>query len=88
MALRPSTGSRTRRGSNFQESQGHWAACWFWEEVSKDDDQEKVALEHGKPLPSDTTDYSLETVIPGSHGVLDPDNPLLPDAPDPDTNRV
>jgi oligopeptide transport system ATP-binding protein len=69
-------------------NKGHWAACWFWEEVSKDDNQEQVALEHGKPLPSDTTDYSLETVIPGSHGVLDPDNPLLPDAPDPDTNRV
>ncbi|MFT4037480.1 MAG: ABC transporter ATP-binding protein [Thermomicrobiales bacterium] len=67
---------------------GHRAACWFWEEVSKADDQEQVALEHGKPLPSDITDYSLETIIPGSHGVLDPDNPLLPDAPDPETNTV
>jgi oligopeptide transport system ATP-binding protein len=68
---------------------GHWAACWFWEEVSKQDDQDKVAIAHGHPPPSIDTDFSLESVVPGSHGVLDPDNPLLPDAPpNLDTNAV
>jgi len=62
-------------------NQGHWAACWFWEEVSKDDNQDAVALAHGHPLPSSDVDYTLESVVPGSHGVLDPDNPLLPTAP-------
>jgi oligopeptide transport system ATP-binding protein len=64
-----------------QVNSGHWAACWFWEEVSKESDQDLVALSHGHPPPSSDKDYSLETVIPGSHGVLDPDNPLLPGAP-------
>jgi oligopeptide transport system ATP-binding protein len=59
---------------------GHWSACWFWEEVSKEDDQDLVALEHGKPPPSSTADFSLESALPGS-GVLDPDNPRLPSAP-------
>ena len=69
--------------------EGHWAACWFWEEVSKEDDQNLVALQHGKPLPTSDVDYSLETVVPGAHGVLDPDNPLLPSAPpNLDTNSV
>ena len=68
---------------------GHWAACWFWEEVSKEDDQDRVARERGHPLPSSTEDFSLQTVIPGAHGVLDPDYPLLPSAPpNPDTNAV
>jgi oligopeptide transport system ATP-binding protein len=68
---------------------GHWSACWFWEEVSAQDDQDKVAAMHGHPLPSSTEDFSLETVIPGAHGVLDPNNPLLPDStPNPDTNTV
>jgi oligopeptide transport system ATP-binding protein len=70
-------------------NKGHWSACWFWEEVSKDDNQDLVALKHGKPLPSSDVDYALETVVPGSHGVLDPDNPLLPGAPpNLDTNSV
>ena len=59
---------------------GHWSACWFWEEVSKEDDQDKVAMQLGNPLPSSTADFSLESALPGS-GVLDPDNPLLPSAP-------
>ncbi|MBA2595777.1 MAG: ABC transporter ATP-binding protein [Chloroflexia bacterium] len=68
---------------------GHWSACWFWEEVSKESDQDLVALRHGKPLPSSDVDYSFETVVPGSHGVLDLDNPGLPGAPpNLDTNAV
>ncbi len=68
---------------------GHWAACWFWEEVSKEDDQNLVAIKHGHPLPSSDADFSLESVLPGSHGALDPDNPLLPTAPpNLDTNAV
>jgi oligopeptide transport system ATP-binding protein len=68
---------------------GHWSACWFWEEVSKESDQDLVALRHGHPPPSSDKDYSLETVIPGAHGVLDPNNPLLPStAPNLDTNSV
>src|SRR5688500_13216063 len=31
---------------------GHWSACWFWEEVSKESDQDLVALRHGHPPPS------------------------------------
>ena len=68
---------------------GHWSACWFWEEVSKESDQDLVALQHGHPPPSSVEDYSLETVLPGSHGVLDPNNPVLPGtAPNLDTNSV
>jgi oligopeptide transport system ATP-binding protein len=72
-----------------QVNEGHWAACWFWEEVSKEADQDLVALRHGHPLPSSDKDYSMESALPGSHGVLDPDNPLLPGAPpNLDTNTV
>ncbi|MGH2613701.1 MAG: ABC transporter ATP-binding protein [Thermomicrobiales bacterium] len=68
---------------------GHWSACWFWEEVSKESDQDLVALRHGKPLPTSDEDFSFQTVVPGSHGVLDPDNPLLPTSPpNLDTNSV
>jgi oligopeptide transport system ATP-binding protein len=67
---------------------GHWAACWFWEEVSKADDQNLVAGRYGHPLPASDQDFALETVVPGSHGVLDPDNPLLPGKPNIDTNTV
>jgi oligopeptide transport system ATP-binding protein len=68
---------------------GHWSACWFWEEVSKESDQDLVALSHGHPPPSSDKDYSLETVIPGSHGVQDPNSPGLPTAPpNLDTNSV
>ncbi len=34
---------------------GHFSACWFWEDVHKEDDQDVVAAEHGLPLPSDPT---------------------------------
>jgi oligopeptide transport system ATP-binding protein len=67
---------------------GHWAACWFWEEVSKADDQNLVARRYGHPLPESDQDFALETVVPGSHGVLDSDNPLLPGKPNIDTNAV
>jgi oligopeptide transport system ATP-binding protein len=36
-------------------SPGHFSACWFWEEVHKDDDQDEVAAQHGHPLPTDPT---------------------------------
>jgi oligopeptide transport system ATP-binding protein len=32
---------------------GHYAACWFWEEVSKSDDPDEVARKHGHTPPSD-----------------------------------
>jgi oligopeptide transport system ATP-binding protein len=68
---------------------GHWSACWFWEEVSKEADQDLVAISHGHPPPSSIEDFSLETVIPGAHGVADPNNPQLPSAaPNLDTNSV
>jgi oligopeptide transport system ATP-binding protein len=60
---------------------GHSAACWFWEEVSKESDQDLVAQRYGHPEPSSTEDYSFQTVIPGSSGVIDPNNPLIPSAP-------
>ncbi len=31
---------------------GHYSACWFWEEVSKDDDPDDVARAHGHTPPS------------------------------------
>lgn len=31
---------------------GHLSACWFWKEVHRDDDQDKVAAAHGHPEPS------------------------------------
>jgi oligopeptide transport system ATP-binding protein len=68
---------------------GHWSACWFWEEVSKESDQDLVALRHGHPPPSSVEDFSLQSALPGTHGVLDPNNPLLPGtAPNLDTNSV
>ena len=67
---------------------GHYAACWFWEDVSKDDDQDAVAATLGHPLPSDIHDFSDQSALPGSHGVADFDNPLNPSAPpNIDTNR-
>jgi oligopeptide transport system ATP-binding protein len=32
---------------------GHFSACWFWEDVHKDDDQDVIAAERGHPIPSD-----------------------------------
>ncbi len=34
---------------------GHYSACWFWEEVHREDDQDVVARERGHPEPSDPT---------------------------------
>ena len=31
---------------------GHFSACWFWEEVHREDDQDAVAREYGHPVPS------------------------------------
>jgi hypothetical protein len=57
--------------------------------VSKESDQDLVALRHGHPPPSSVEDFSLESVIPGAHGVADPNNPVLPGkAPNLDTNTV
>ncbi|MEJ7837854.1 MAG: ABC transporter ATP-binding protein [Thermomicrobiales bacterium] len=33
-------------------AKGHMSACWFWEEVHREDDQDEVAREHGHPEPS------------------------------------
>jgi oligopeptide transport system ATP-binding protein len=33
---------------------GHYSACWFWEEVSKDADADLVAARLGHPKPSDS----------------------------------
>lgn len=33
----------------------HRSACWFWEEVSKNDDQDAIAAKYGHTLPSDST---------------------------------
>jgi len=49
---------------------GHFSACWFWEEVSKDADADLVAARLGHPLPSD----------PAS--VPNPDVPQPPVAPE------
>jgi oligopeptide transport system ATP-binding protein len=35
-------------------SPGHFSACWFYEEVSMDDDQDAVARKYGHPVPSDS----------------------------------
>lgn len=32
---------------------GHYSACWFHEEVRKDDDQDAIAAKYGHPQPSD-----------------------------------
>lgn len=34
---------------------GHLSACWFYDEVSKDDDQDAIAAKYGHALPSDST---------------------------------
>jgi oligopeptide transport system ATP-binding protein len=59
---------------------GHYSACWFWEEVSKDDDLDAVARAHDLPEPSSIVDYSDIAVLPGTENV-DPTNPELPSAP-------
>jgi oligopeptide transport system ATP-binding protein len=66
---------------------GHWAACWFWEEVSKDQDQDAVAARYGHQLPSDIAD----SAPPGGGTVveaLQQAQPDLPEAPELDPNTV
>ncbi len=67
---------------------GHYSACWFWEEVSKDADQDAVARSLAHPEPSSRQDYSDSTRIPTSHGVADPMHPDSPSSqPNLDTRR-
>ncbi|CAA9557087.1 MAG: Oligopeptide transport ATP-binding protein OppD [uncultured Thermomicrobiales bacterium] len=35
-----------------QVSTGHYSACWFWEEIHREDDQDEVARVHGNLEPS------------------------------------
>jgi oligopeptide transport system ATP-binding protein len=42
-----------KRPPLLQVNEGHFSACWFWEEVSKDADADLVAARLGHPLPSD-----------------------------------
>jgi oligopeptide transport system ATP-binding protein len=66
---------------------GHYSACWFWEEVSIDDDPDAVAREHNLPEPSSIVDYSDTAVLPGTANI-DPTNPDRSSAPpDISTNR-
>jgi oligopeptide transport system ATP-binding protein len=82
--------------------EGHYSACWFWEEVSKDDDQARVAAERGLPAPTGIHDFSDVSALPATPGsprgvgdgspepagTMDPTNPLNPSAPpNLDTNR-
>lgn len=59
-----------KRPPLLQVQEGHYSACWFWEEVSKDADADLVAARLGHPLPSD----------PAS--APNPDVPLPPAAPE------
>jgi oligopeptide transport system ATP-binding protein len=69
-------------------TEGHYSACWFWEEVNLSDDQDQVALAHQRPAPSSTVDFSEASALPHSHGVADPMDPASPSAtPNPDTRR-
>ncbi|MBA2520052.1 MAG: ABC transporter ATP-binding protein [Chloroflexia bacterium] len=65
---------------------GHFSACWFWEEVSKDDDMDEVARAHNLPEPSSTIDFTEVAVLPGTR-VADPMSPNSPSrSPNLDTN--
>jgi len=65
---------------------GHFSACWFWEEVSKDDDMDDVARAHNLPEPSSTIDFTEVAVLPGTR-VADPMSPNSPSrSPNLDTN--
>ncbi len=69
-------------------SDGHYSACWFWDEVSLESDQDQVARAHNLPEPSSTQDFSDRSALPHSHGVADPMHPDSPTAtPDPNTRR-
>ncbi|MDQ3781150.1 MAG: ABC transporter ATP-binding protein [Chloroflexota bacterium] len=68
---------------------GHHSACWFWEEVNLDDDQDAVARERGLPPPSSTHDFTAESTFhvgevapdPEPIGTADPTNPNRSTAP-------
>ncbi len=65
---------------------GHFSACWFWEEVNKDDDLDEVARAHNLPEPSSTIDFTEVAVLPGSRAA-DPMSPNSPSrSPNLDTN--
>jgi len=42
-----------KRPPLLQVAEGHYSACWFWEEVTKDADADLVAARLGHPRPSD-----------------------------------
>jgi len=64
----------------FEVAPGHFSACWFWEEVNKDDDLDAVARAHNLPEPSTIVDYTDTAVLPGTHNI-DPTAPDMPTAP-------
>jgi oligopeptide transport system ATP-binding protein len=42
---------------------GHYSACWFWEEIHREDDQDEIAREHGHLEPSvASNDYDPEAL--------------------------
>ena len=75
--------------------EGHYSACWFCEEASKDADQDEVARQRGLPPPTSIQDFSDVSALPtgpgqprgvgdGSPepaGTADPTNPASPTAP-------
>ena len=69
-------------------AEGHYSACWFWEEVNINDDRDAVAAALGNPLASGTQDLDSAAVLPGA-GVADPGAPGSPSAaPDPSTRTI
>jgi hypothetical protein len=66
---------------------GHWAACWFWEEVNKDQDQDAIAAKYGHPLPSQV---DIESVAgqPSLLDAIEGEQPRTPEAPELDPNTV
>jgi oligopeptide transport system ATP-binding protein len=76
-------------------AEGHYSACWFWEEVSKEADQDAVAAAHNLPAPSGIRDFgdaselpagpgapiNVPSGMPEAPGAADPTNPGNPSAP-------
>ena len=48
---------------------GHYAACWFWEEVSKDDNPDEVARKYGHTPPSDQQAEIEAEMVASSEGL-------------------
>jgi oligopeptide transport system ATP-binding protein len=44
-----------KRPPLMEVGENHYSACWFWEEVNKNDNEDAVAARLGHPLPSDST---------------------------------